>query len=364
MVDFKKLFLENKIIFIGRTYLNENGLWMNFSGSGISFNTDSTKIILKLSGTKVDDVNSRPYISILIDDIRKDYAIDSINKIIELDLDKKTHNITILKRSESSVSFVKIVDIMDCNFLLIKDKKRLKIEFYGDSLTCGFGTLSTNPNEKFQTVTESFLDSYAYLTAQSLNASYSAICVSGFPIYKSRWNEGFKIDSVADMFSIADYDEKMDFETINYWNNLNYIPDIVIINLGTNDCSYFDNESQWVKNLIEEYKSLENVYKSDKFLGELNNLKNKVKSFLDLIFKTYPNVKVIWALGLIEVSDYVFKAIDETLNEYNNVNLYNYHFDVMSKCNERGAVYHPSRRMHEIACKELVSYIKENILEK
>lgn len=358
-MNFVNLVNQNKIKLIGRTYQKENKLFMNFSGSGLMFKTLSEELIIKVYATKYDDENSCPYISVLIDDARYDYKIDEKHKEISIKLTNEVHNVKILKRSESSVSFVGIEDIIVKEFLKLEKENKFKIEFYGDSLTCGFGNLSNDPNEKFKTETESFLDSYAYLLSQKLNAEYSAICVSGFPIYKSRWNEGFPIQSVADMISICDYSEEMTHKSVNPWSNKDFIPDLVIVNLGSNDCSYFTEGQKWIDDLIDKYGSFEKVLKSNELDKELKALENKIKSFLDEIFALYKNTKVIWALGMIEINDHVQKVFDKALKEYKNKNVYQFNFKVRDICNERGAVWHPNKKMHQIASDELFDFIKK-----
>ena len=49
-------------------------------------------------------------------------------------------------------------------------EKPLSIEFIGDSITCAYGVEGQSSSEPFKTSTENFMKSYAYLTAQKLNA--------------------------------------------------------------------------------------------------------------------------------------------------------------------------------------------------
>lgn len=358
-MDFTSLVNQRKIKPIGRTHIKDNKFFMNFSGSGVTFKTRGEKLIIKFYATKFDDKNSCPFVSVLIDDTRIDYKVDEEHKVIEIPMSSSIHNVTILKRTETSVSFLAIEEIIVDEFIALEEENKFKIEFYGDSLTCGFGNLSNNPEDKFSTESESFLDSYAYLLSQKLNADYSAICVSGFPIYKSRWNEGFPIDSVADMISICDYSEDMKMETSVPWDNSKFIPNLVVVNLGTNDCSYFTEGQKWVDDLIAKYGSFENVLNSEEMKKELVSLENKIISFLDDIFALYKKVKVIWALGMIYVNPHIQEVFDRVLNNYNNSNVYQFNFKVREICDERGAVYHPNKKMHLIASEELAEFIKE-----
>ena len=362
-MDFNNLIENNKIKLIGRTRIDNNKLFMNFSGSGLKAKVVGETLLIKMFATKYDDQNSYPYISILIDGNRYDYGLFEEHLEIKITLTSEPHIIHILKRTESPVSFAAIEDIIVDEFLRLDDEDKLRFEFYGDSLTCGYGNLCNNPNLPFTSHTESFLDSYAYLTAKAFNADYSAICVSGFPIYKSRWNEGFPIESVADMISIVDYSEDMTFETAYHWDNSQYIPHIVVVNLGTNDCSYFTEGEGWVDELIKIKGSFKEALKEPVFQDRLFNLGEKVKSFLSTLFNIYGNnLKVIWALGMIEVNNHVQEVIDKAIAEFNNSNVYQLTFHNLEKSNDRGANWHPGAMMHNNAAIELVEFIKNNIL--
>ena len=359
-MDFKKLELENKIKFIGRTRVDDDKLFMNFSGSGVKFCVKTNKLIIKLTGTRVDDENNRPYVSLLVNGNRKDYAIDNLDYAIELNLEDGNHIVEVLKRTESSVSFCMIKEIIAEEFIEFSDDKQMKIEFYGDSLTCGFGNLSECAEDPFSTKTESFLEGYAYKLSKALNAEYSAISVSGFPVYKSRWNEGFPIDSVADMISISDYSEDMTFDTVVPWDNTKYKPDLVVVNLGANDHSYFTEGMNWVDELIKKYGDFNSCVNDEKYIQEINNLKNRINRLLDDLRNLYgKDLKIVWCLFDIYFEDGVLYNVikNQVLNYEGNT----YFCDVSFKTNVRGAAWHPGKVMHEEAASLLIDCIKNII---
>ncbi len=353
--------LNDKIIQpIGRTYLKNSALYMNFSGSGIRFAVKTRKILIRLTGSKVDEENSQPYVSVLIDDNRIDYCIDKLDYWIELDLSNDKHIIEIIKRTESSVSFCAIKEIVADEFLTLEKSERCKIEFYGDSLTCGFGNLSECCDDPFKTETESFLEGYAYLVSKKLDCDYSAICVSGFPIYKSRWNEGFPIESVADMISITDYSEDMTFATAIPWDNSKYHPDVVVVNLGANDHSYFTEGMKWIDELIAQYGDFKLAEKDVRYIQEVRNLKQKINQFLDNLFALYgKDLRVVWCLFDIYFEDGVlYDVIKEQVINYSENTFF---CDISFQTNVRGAAWHPGKVMHKEAALQLSDFI-ENIL--
>ena len=60
-----------------------------------------------------------------------------------------------------------------------------KIEFIGNSITCGYGCESDDPNEHFSNESENHYYTYAARTARALGAEYQAVCRSGIGIYRN-----------------------------------------------------------------------------------------------------------------------------------------------------------------------------------
>ena len=60
-----------------------------------------------------------------------------------------------------------------------------KIEFIGDSMTCGYGVEATDEKEKFADETENHYYTYAALTARALKAQHVVVARSGIGIYRN-----------------------------------------------------------------------------------------------------------------------------------------------------------------------------------
>jgi len=132
-----------------------------------------------------------------------------------------------------------------------------KIEFIGNSITCGYGNEGTDKNEHFEYETENHYYSYASITARKLNAQHWVVARSGIGAYRNydgpktgnpesnmpvqyeytgyawkpelRNNHLLTSDSSLQSPSNSFLSEKWDFNR--------YQPDVVCINLGTNDLS-------------------------------------------------------------------------------------------------------------------------------
>ena len=71
------------------------------------------------------------------------------------------------------------------------EKKKLSIEFIGDSITCTYGVEAPDQTYHFTTAKENFSKSYAYLDAKILDADYSAVALSCHGIVSS-YSDGDK----------------------------------------------------------------------------------------------------------------------------------------------------------------------------
>ena len=117
------------------------------------------------------------------------------------------------------------------------------IEFVGDSITCGYGVDDENYEHHFSTKTEDVTKAYAYKAAEALNADYSMVAISGYGII-SGYTEG---DEPIPEQTIPQYYDTLGFSYGGFgaskpqdikWDFTKRQPDIIVINLGTNDSSY------------------------------------------------------------------------------------------------------------------------------
>ena len=99
----------------------------------------------------------------------------------------------IIKLSESPMSAVGIEAFAEGSAEALPEKP-LKIEFIGDSITCGYGVDDEDENHQFTTATEDVTKAYAYKTAKALDAEYSMFSASGYGIV-SGYTEGDELSA-------------------------------------------------------------------------------------------------------------------------------------------------------------------------
>ena len=229
---------------LGRSYYEDGIRYFSHSGSGIEFLCRGEYAVINI----LDDSQGRYYSNhkarfaiykngeVIIDE-----TLTESEKSYHITLDGYDTDsvITIVKLSEAQYSAMGIGEIaVYCKTDIVPtEDKPLKIEFIGDSITCGYGVDEENSKGYFSTATENFTKTYAYLTAQKLNADYSAICFSGYGVYSGYTSNGVR--NTSDVLPLH-------YENACYlyggrritWDFEEFQSDIIVINLGTNDASY------------------------------------------------------------------------------------------------------------------------------
>ena len=108
------------------------------------------------------------------------------------------------------------------------------MEFVGDSITCGYGdeVSTTTPDDfKFTAVNEDAYRAYGAITAEAFDADYVAIAVSGRGVVRNY--SGFSAPVVPAIYETTLPEEA----SAPAWDHASYSPDVVVVNLGTNDFS-------------------------------------------------------------------------------------------------------------------------------
>ena len=146
------------------------------------------------------------------------------------------HTIMIQKRTETFVGkggFAGFILDKGCALLPSDKRPDRRIEFIGNSITCGYGVEGDSSNCHFSPQTENACMSYAAMTSRALHADYSMISYSGRGVVRN-YGDSNKVSQ----YTMPDlYDRVCFADSITRWNFASWIPQAVVINLGTNDFS-------------------------------------------------------------------------------------------------------------------------------
>ncbi len=247
----------------------------------------------------------------------------------------------------------------DGDFLPVEDKP-LKLEFIGDSITSGEGAVGATTEEDWIPMWFSALNSYTFMTANALNAEYRVLSQSGWGVLTS-WDNNPHAN-------LPDYYEQVcgllsgprnealgthqahDFEA---WQ-----PDVVVINLGTNDGSAF-HSPEWVDATTGETRKQrlneDGTYREE----DLKIFEEAVRRFLMKLRKNNPKAHLVWAYGMagIPMLPAIYRGVDVYVRETEDRRVSVFQLP-NTKEETAGSRAHPGAAAHEQAAKELTGYIR------
>ncbi|SFF01273.1 GDSL-like Lipase/Acylhydrolase family protein [Chitinophaga sp. CF118] len=238
------------------------------------------------------------------------------------DLSNSEHILTICKNTEAAIGYLKFIGVQCSAILPLPAKPSRKIEFIGNSITCGTGSdQSVVPCEKGVWYDQhNAWMSYGPTTARALKAQWHLSSVSGIGLTRSCCDMNITMPQVFD---------KIDMRTAELnWDFKRYQPDVVTVCLGQNDGKQ------------------DSVIYCKAYL-----------QFIDTLRKEYPKATIICLSSpmadadLTAVMQRYLKAIVTTAHDKN---VYRYFF---SKRYHHGCGDHPDLEEHKQIAAELTAYI-------
>jgi len=247
------------------------------------------------------------------------------------------HLIELVKRTEANLGATQILGFEtsgDVQLLPTPARPR-RIEVIGDSITCGYGNEAPNKEAKFSPETENAWLTYGAVAARAVNADYVSIAWSG----KKLWPDNTIVslyDRVAPNVSGT-----------AKWDFTQWTPDVVVINLGTNDFNAKVNpdEAGWTAAYV-------------KFIAEIR--------------ARYPKAVIYCAVGPMisnwpgdrkpreTILGYFGKIIPEA-NAAGGPPVRLLDLGVQAEHHGIGAQWHPSVKTHSIMAGKLTAALKADI---
>ncbi len=339
----KELVNGGYIKWMGRTYYNEdkkvNEVYHSASGFELFFK--GTEVVATITATNSSNSAMRPIIVIVIDDDfnhAKTIALDKPTQEITLvsgNSDAREHKIDLYKRSESIDSHIAIENIKtDGVFIKKIENKALKLEFIAASSSTGYGNLGKPSSSGKTTENSDALQGFAFLTAQALNADISIFSASGWGCAFSKWTSPNTLN-VADAYKNVDFNSKIP------WIHGYYVPDVVVVNLGTNDWSYINAATT-----------------ADEKDARMTQFQRKYISFLQELHDYYPDAQIIVLYGLMNESS--IYEVTESIVATAKISIPNL---VSIKINGDAGGYnsHPSVASHKKIAETLTKFIKDTL---
>lgn len=278
----------------------------------------------RIFGTKVTVNIGRPFpadsssYTVLLDGERAG-TIPAGSLTLELPLKPDTHIISVVKSNEAMYgeAMFYAFDIENGQVESYIGPTR-KIEIIGDSISTGYGNLGPNAYCVASASNEDSTLTYGPLAATSLNAQINLIAYSGKGLYR---NYDSSLDKT--MPTLWNWVHPNDQ---TQWNTSLYQPDVVLVNLGTNDVAGGTD-------ILDQFQATYLI-------------------FLQRLRSSYSSAKIILGIGPLlngKVRDAVFGVLENVINATDVGDVYLLDFGIQtidSAGNGAGCEYHPSLETH------------------
>jgi hypothetical protein len=224
------------------------------------------------------------------------------------------HDVEIHRRNEGffgAVQFVGFVPGTGCALVPTPSPYEHRLEFIGDSITCGYGVEGADANCSFSGETESAYETYAAIASRNVKAAAHLVAYSGKGVYQNYGGDMTELMPELWLRTLTDDPTKP-------WDFSSFVPEAVVINLGTNDFSV--------------------AIDGDAFIGAYVDLLSSVR-------EKYPAAAIFavrWAHWGATSEGYVTTALDQ----FGDTNAYGVEFAIDS-ADGFGCDYHPSLVTHQ-----------------
>ncbi|OPJ64466.1 SGNH/GDSL hydrolase family protein [Clostridium oryzae] len=350
----------------GRTTGRLSPLTLFWTGSAVELNAKGSELWVEV---EVDYDIYEPWISIVIDSVAVSRQMLTSGRywvcVFRGMNENTTKNVRIVKdvqamNGDPGCSMQIHAVKFDGKFLPIQ-KRSYKIEFIGDSITSGEGAIGAKAEEDWIPMWFSAINNYGTMTAEALNAEYRIISQSGWGVLTSWDNNPHGnipeyYDKVCGLLTGKKNEALGAFKENDF---ASWQPDIVVVNLGTNDCGAFTSPEWKDETTGENHKQRMNedgTYNED----DLKAFENAIQSFLIKLRKYNKNAHIIWVYGMLGVSimPSIYRAVDAYMKKIGDKKVSV--FQLPNTTDETiGARSHPGVLAHKKAAKELTGYIKE-----
>ncbi len=261
---------------------------------------------------------------------------------------EKTVTVRVMKFSEAAFGYAGLKSLELEGDLLSSPESpatesQLKLEFIGDSITCGYGIEGVWEKDTFTTQQERPDKAYAFLTAKALGAQVQLCSWSGIGLISNYVDpETIMLpDTHWLMQANWPYTDKslslrLGIEP-EVWDGAGYEPDIVVIHLGTNDIS-------WVRGMEE--RRLE-------YTAQLRQL-------IEAVHRRSPRAKICCCLGIMgeQLNASVEEAVNLFKKDFPNVAAKAVLFTQQLEEDGIAADWHPSAVTHKKAAELLAEALR------
>ncbi|HEX3028094.1 MAG TPA: SGNH/GDSL hydrolase family protein [Clostridia bacterium] len=324
------------VLLIGRfDYSDPAGPKFAWSNTTIKANFQGTGISVKLSSMGDN------WFNVIIDGVVKSPintpAGSASVYTLASGLANGNHTVELVRRTECWVGDVQFLGftVTGGNLLAPPAPSSRRIEFIGDSITCGYGNEGASQYQSFTTKNENAYLAYGAVTARLLGADPITVCWSGKGVVQN-----YGGDKAGDLMPVI-YPQVLSYNKTLTWDTSKWIPQVVVINLGTNDFSTSAPDTTAFTTAYEK--------------------------FVNRIRGQYPNAHIYCAVGPMLSWDQLKNCkncITTVVNNKNSAGDQKVHFiefPVQVDQNGYGEDWHPSIKTHQLMADQLAAQIRKDL---
>ena len=221
-----------------------------------------------------------------------------------------------------------------------------KIEFIGNSITCGYGNEGLKKEEGFDYATENHYYSYASIVARNLQAQHWVVARSGIGAYRNYAGPktGNPESNMPVQYEYTGYAWKPELRQEatflqEKWDFSRYQPDVVCINLGTNDLS------------TPNY--------------DLSLLKQGYQKLLKMVRQHNPKAKIVFLTGSmlynqeLQIAKQLLDEVTTEAHKAGDKEVYRFDMAPINSNEFYGNDWHPNIYQDEKMANELTPYLRK-----
>lgn len=334
---------DKHLVYMGRVLESDSCTKFFWCGTSVQIEVKNTSTISVIISENFDV----DYYDVIIDGkfVNKIKVVKGKNSyILASDLNKQNHIVQIFKATntdEHVTNFYGFTVDQRAKIIKQKNKKKLKMEYFGDSITAGHGI--EVPGGMADTYFAEYFNNYltyAAITSRYFNAQYHNTSKSGIGVTVS-WDKAIMPEI---------YDRLNPNDSLSRWSFSDYQPDIVVVNLFQNDNALVNKPEH-----VQFKKRFGTTKPSEEFII------NAYKNFISSLRTAYPKAKIVCVLGSMDAvkpgskwPDYIKSAV----SKLNDKKVYVDIFKVKKTFD------HPRIADQQKMADELIKFIKENKLDR
>lgn len=245
----------------------------------------------------------------------------------------------------------------DGDFLPVEDKK-FKLEFIGDSITSGEGTYGATTDTEWLAMYMSSSRHYASIIEKALDADARIISQGGWGVY-SGWDNDRRhvIPSIYEKvcgLATGAFNESLG--SLRPYDFSSWVPDAIIVNLGTNDATSFNYPAFDVPGIgpCQSRRNPDGSYNEE----DIEEFETALINFLKMIRKNNPTSHILWVYGMLgyDLSLQIADAMNRYIKETGDKNCA--YINLPNTVKETfGSHMHPGYASHVRAGKVLCEYL-------